>query len=404
MKRRDFLKTSAIAGTVPLINPGLSWAAESGGDDKNIMVCVFLGGGADGLNIIAPVGEGNYFDLRPQLALKEPGSGADASLDLDGFFAMHPTMGKLHQRFQNGDLAVVQATGLTSGSHSHFDSQSFMQRGITSQQNVSDGWLNRHLSLLADSDPVFSAIGLANSLPLSLAGNYPAIAMRSIEDYGLNAGELVGPVLENALSALYNQDSMLDIEAAKSLASMKKLREADPARFEVENGAVYPDTPFGQRFRQLGQMIRAKVGLTTASLEIHGWDHHDNELDVLPGVLTELSNTLDAFATDMGTEMSRITVFTMSEFGRRAYENSSAGTDHGHGSFMLAMGGGVLGGKVYGDWPGLAPEQLVYTGDLDITTDYRTVLAELLSKRFGQNDFDTVFPDWSPQAELGMFV
>ncbi|MCF6227029.1 MAG: DUF1501 domain-containing protein [Xanthomonadales bacterium] len=404
MKRRTFLKNSAIAGAVPLLSPGLSWAAQSGGADKNILVCVFLGGGADGLNIIAPVGEGNYYDLRPTLAVKEPGSGVDASLDLDGFFAMHPAMDKLHQRFQSGDLAVVQATGLTSDSHSHFDSQSFMQRGITSQQSISDGWLNRHLSLLADSDPVFSAVGLANALPLSLAGNYPAIAMRSIEDYGLNAGELVGPVLENALSALYNRDSILDVEARKSLASMRELRKADPARFEVENGAIYPDTSFGQRFRQLGQMIRADVGLTTASMEIHGWDHHDNELQVLPDVLTELSNTLDAFATDMGTAMSRITVVTMTEFGRRVYENSSAGTDHGHGSFMLAMGGGVLGGKVYGDWPGLAAEQLVYTGDLDITTDYRTVLAELLSKRFGQNDFETVFPDWSPQAELGMFT
>lgn len=404
MKRRTFLKTSAIAGTFPLLNPGFSWATNNLDGDDNILVCVFLGGGADGLNIIAPVGEGNYYDLRPTLALKEPGSGIDASLDLDGFFAMHPAMDKLHQRFQNGDLAVVQATGLTSDSHSHFDSQSFMQRGIAAEQSIADGWLNRHLSLQANNDPVFRALGLANSLPLSLAGSYPAISMRSIEDYGLNAGEIVGPVLENTLAALYNQDSLLDIEASKALASMSALHQADPAQYPTENGAEYPDTEFGQRFRQLGQMIRAKVGLTTACMEIHGWDHHDNEPEVLPDILAELSNTLDAFATDMGTDMSRITVVTMSEFGRRAYENSSAGFDHGYGSFMLTMGAGVLGGKVYGDWPGLAANQLVFSGDLDITTDYRTVLAELLGKRFGQDDFAAVFPDWVPEAGLGLFT
>ncbi len=404
MKRRTFLKTSAIAGTFPLLNPGFSWATNNLDGDDNILVCVFLGGGADGLNIIAPVGEGNYYDLRPTLALKEPGSGIDASLDLDGFFAMHPAMDKLHQRFQNGDLAVVQATGLTSDSHSHFDSQSFMQRGIATEQNIADGWLNRHLSLQANNDPVFRALGLANSLPLSLAGNYPAISIRSIEDYGLNAGEIVGPVIENTLAALYNQDSLLDIEASKALTSMSALHQADPAQYPTENGAEYPDTEFGQRFRQLGQMIRAKVGLTTACMEIHGWDHHDNEPEVLPDILAELSNTLDAFATDMGTDMSRITVVTMSEFGRRAYENSSAGFDHGYGSFMLTMGAGVLGGKVYGDWPGLAANQLVFSGDLDITTDYRTVLAELLGKRFGQDDFATVFPDWTQAGELGVFV
>jgi uncharacterized protein (DUF1501 family) len=144
--------------------------------------------------------------------------------------------------------------------------------------------------------------------------------------------------------------------------------------------------------------------MTTACLSIHGWDHHDNEPQVLPVILTELTDTLDAFATDMGSEMNRITLVTMSEFGCRAWENSSNGFDHGFGSFMFALGAGVIGGTVYGDWPGLAPANLVFTGDLDITTDYRTVLAELLSKRFGQDDFATVFPDWIPETELGLFM
>ncbi|MBE9540287.1 MAG: DUF1501 domain-containing protein [Proteobacteria bacterium] len=350
------------------------------------------------------MGEDNYFDLRPTLALKEPGNGEGSSLDLNGFYAMHPAMGKLHDLFQSGGLAVVQATGLTSDSHSHFDSQNLMDRGIVTQKNVNDGWLNRHLTSLEGDDSVFHAVGLHDALPRNLSGVYPAISMNSLEDFGLNAGPGLERKLENTLSALYSQDSLLDVEASKALAAMAELRSADPGQYEPQNGASYPQTEFGQHFRELGQLIRADLGLKTASLSLHGWDHHDNEASLLPAILTELSDTLDAFVTDMGVDMNRITVVTMSEFGRRAYENSSAGFDHGYGSFMLALGGGVLGGQVYGDWPGLAPEKLVFTGDLDITTDYRIVLAELLGKRFGQTDIATVFPDLAPAAELGLFV
>ncbi len=404
MKRRTFIQTTALASTLPLIKPKFSWASSNQTGDENILIVVFLGGGADGLNIVAPMGDGNYFDLRPTLALKEPNSGEGSSLDLDGFYAMHPTMGKLQQRFLNGDLAVVQATGLTSDSHSHFTSQNLMQRGVVLEQTGSQGWLNRHLDLLGVENSVFQAVGIGGSLPRSLVGPYPAISMSSIDNFGLSANDIVGPVLENSFATLYNQDTLLDIESQKALNSMAELRIADPGQYTPQNDAEYPQTVFGQNFMELGQLIRADLGLTTASMVLHGWDHHDNIEAVLPDRLTELSDTLDALATDMGVAMDRITVVTMSEFGRRAYENGSAGFDHGHGGFMLAMGAGVLGGQVYGEWPGLAPQDLVYTGDLDITTDYRTVLAELLSKRFGQTDFGAVFPDWTPEGELGLFV
>lgn len=404
MKRRTFLKSTGLAGTLGLLKPGLSWAMGNAANDGNILVTVFLGGGADGLSIVAPVGEGNYYDLRPTLALQPPGSGVNASLEIDGFFAMHPAMSKLHQRFSQGELAVVQATGLTNDSHSHFDSQSLMERGIAFEQNIHDGWLNRHLAALSGEDAVFHAVGLHDSLPRTMAGSYPAISMSSIEDFGLDLAGTQAQTLENTLSALYNKNSLLDIEATKAIAAMEELRTANPQEHVPANGAVYPDTSFGQRFRQLGQLIRSDLGLASASLALNGWDHHDNEAQALPGLLTELSDTLDAFATDMGTDMNKITVVTMSEFGRRAFENSSAGCDHGYGSFMLAMGGGVLGGQVYGEWPGLAPKDLVFSGDLNITTDYRAVLAELLRKRFGQNDFQQVFPGWVPSQELDLFV
>ena len=403
MKRRTFLKTTGLATVLPLLSPRLGWAMD-GANNGNILVTVFLGGGADGLNIIAPMGDDSYFDHRPKLALKEPGSGSGSTLALDDFYAMHPVMTKLHQRFQNGELAVVQATGLTSASHSHFDSQSLMERGIATKLNIQDGWLNRHLALQGGQSSVFGAVGLNDSLPRTLAGSYPAISMNSIDDFGLNAGPGLEKKLEKTLSAMYMQGSLLDVEATKALEAMSALRLANPGQYQPANGASYPDTGFGKHFRELGQLIRADLGLESASLTIHGWDHHDNQTAVLPAILTELSETLDAFATDMGSNMSRITIVTMSEFGRRVTENSSRGFDHGYGSFMLALGAGVLGGQVYGDWPGLAPNNLVFSGDLDITTDYRIVLAELLSKRFGQDDIATVFPDLAPAAELGLFV
>ena len=404
MKRRTFLKSTGLFAGTPVLLPRLSWAVGNTSNQGNILVTVFLGGGADGLNIVAPVGDNRYFDLRPTLAVQTPGAGPDASLDLDGFYAMHPAMGKLHQRFHNGELAVVQATGLTSDSHSHFDSISFMQRGIVKEQNVSDGWLNRHLSSGQSSESVFHAVGLQDALPRSLSGGYPAISIKSLQGFGLGLPPKQNQQVESLLARLYQGNELLDVEAGKALAAISELRSINPAELSPPNEVSYPDSEFGQHCRDLAQLIKSDIGLGVASLSLGGWDHHDNQAQVLPDKLSDLANSLDAFASDMGSEMNRITIVTMSEFGRRVAENASGGFDHGYGSFMLAMGAGVSGGKVYGDWPGLAQSDLRFSGDLDITTDYRTVLAELLSKRFGQSDIGSVFPGYAIQPELGLFL
>jgi uncharacterized protein (DUF1501 family) len=181
------------------------------------------------------------------------------------------------------------------------------------------------------------------------------------------------------------------------------LAVADPGQYSPENGAQYPETEFGRQLMQLGQMIKADVGLEVAAIDFDGWDHHDGELGILPSMLQEFSNALAAFNQDMGDRMNNITVATMTEFGRRAYENGSVGTDHGHGSVMLAMGKNVNGGQVYVDWPGLQQHQLYEQGDLDVTTDFRQVLGELLDKRGGGTDFDYVFPDYQMPSFLGIF-
>ncbi len=229
------------------------------------------------------------------------------------------------------------------------------------------------------------------------------MGINKLDEFGLNLGDQAGPALENALMGLFNRESMLDQHARGALDAISTLAEFDPAQYLPENEAEYPESEFGIRMLELGQLIKSGIGLEVACVDFHGWDHHNNENQALSGMLEDLATTLDAFMTDMGERMQNITLVTMSEFGRRAYENASQGTDHGHGSFMMTLGGGVNGGQVYGDWPGLGQNQLVFNGDLAATTDYRTVLSELMDRRFAVADPLALFPDYAEQPQLGIF-
>ncbi len=405
MKRRTFVQLSGLSA-LPLLQQRFSWAMQPSGDaaGSNVLVCLFLRGGIDGLNVLPPFTESRYYDLRPTIAVAEPGSGDDTAIDLDGFYGMHPSLASLQPYFDDGSLAWVHATGLDHDTHSHFDAQDLMERGITELDIAFDGWLNRHLALQTVNGATFRAIGMGSAVQRSLSGPVPVIGISSIESFGLLAPGPAGPALEHALAGMYQAATPLDHEAQSALGAMQELATIDPAQFPVENDAEYPDTDFGSRFSELARLIKADIGLETACIDIGGWDHHDRENQALPGLLSELALTLDAFATDMGERMQRVTVVAMSEFGRRVFENASGGTDHGHGNVMLLLGAGINGGKVYGQWPGLGPDELVFSGDLASTTDYRTVLAEILQQRFGQTQIDAVFPDYTEQAPLGLIA
>jgi len=280
-----------------------------------------------------------------------------------------------------------------------------MERGILEKTGAYTGWLGRFLELAdpAKGDSPFRALGMGTSVQITIRGAVAAIAMYDIEGFDFYGQQPEAAAIRTALEALYPGDDFLDVNAQSTFSAVDLLDDANPQQYAPENGAVYPDTEFGRQLMQIGQMIKADVGLEVAAIDFGGWDHHDGELGYLPGMLQEFSNALAAFNQDMGDRMNNITLATMTEFGRRAYENGSVGTDHGHGSVMLAMGRNVNGGDVYVDWPGLQQHQLYEQGDLDITIDFRQVLGEMLDKRGGGTDFGYVFPDYDMPPFLGIF-
>jgi uncharacterized protein (DUF1501 family) len=407
--RRSFL-TSLGALSLPAWFPRLAFAAkpEERAANRDVLVCVFQRGGADGLNIVVPHAESAYHDARPTLKLPDPGA-ANGVIDLDGFFGLHPSLAPLKELWDDDALAVVHAVGSPDANHSHFSSMDVIERGTPSNQ-VTSGWIGRHLASLQDGNTSpFRAVGFGSLLQASLRGPVSATALQSIVDFhlkgrkGMTAAQLTQ--FQSTLTALYNGSTFVDLEGTQTFQAVAQLAQANPGQYQPENGAQYPTSDFGKGLLQVAQVIKAGLGLEVACVDIGGWDTHNAEgvtTGQLPGLLADLGASLHAFYTDMGSRMANITVLTMSEFGRRLKENASGGTDHGSGSSMFVLGGGVNGGKVYGQWPGLSPEQLFGPGDLAPTTDFRTVLGEVVTKRLGNSALDSVFPGFTEPAFLGV--
>ena len=404
--RRTFLKSATALGVVgasrslfPSWMPQLAFA-QNGGAPGDVLVNVFLRGGMDGLCAVVPYGEGkNYFDARPTLATPEPGDGG--SLDLDGHFALHPAMAPLKELYDEGTFAVVHASGLTDSTRSHFDAMHFMETGKPGDKGASTGWLGRHLQSAAwQNDSPFRAVGMGAMVAESLRGPVSPLAIKSIADFHFRGREGELQRLQASLASLYQIDAptnTLGEQAGLVFETIEMLNDLNPESYQPAQGVSYPDTEFGLGLQQVAQLIKGEVGLEVACVDLGGWDSHNNQ-GTLDGtfnrLLSELSSGLHAFYTDLGDKMKDVTVVTMSEFGRRVAENGSKGTDHGHGNAMFLLGGGTQGGQVFSDWPSLNPEALV-DGDLAITTDYRDVLAEVVSGRMLNPALDEVFPGHS---------
>ncbi|MEW6028762.1 MAG: DUF1501 domain-containing protein [Chloroflexota bacterium] len=416
LSRRDVLKSATPALTAWMLAPVRParllprfavLSPQGQAPRANVLVCVFLRGGMDGLNTVIPHGDPNYYDLRPSLGIPEPTNGDDSAIDLDGFFSLHPSLRPLKDVWDDDCLAVVHATGSPDPSHSHFDAMDYMERGTPGEKQIPTGWLARHLELAAwQNGSPFRAVGFGTLLPSSLRGPIPSIALKSIADFHLG-GRRQSPELEQfqaALMEMYANGSSLDDNAAFTMDAISMLESAASGEYVPSNNAVYPESEFGESLKQTAQLIKAEIGLEVAAVDLGGWDTHNaqGQLDgQMPALLADLGASLSAFYQDMGESMKNITVVTMSEFGRRAAENASAGTDHGHGNLMLLMGKSLNGGRVYGQWPGLAPEQLASPGDLAITTDFRSVLGELLQKHLLDPQVEQVFPNFSNYQPLG---
>lgn len=393
LERREVI---AAAGFAVL---GLAARRATAAAGRDVIVCVFQRGAMDGLSVVAPVGEAHYYDLRPGIAVPPPGA-ANGAIDLDGFFGLHPAAAKLEPFYRSGQLAMVHATGAGAADRSHFNAQSLMERAINADSAISSGWLGRHLELSGDASSALRGVSIANALEQSMAGSGGAAAIPDGAAFALRS-RFGDPWLTDVVRA-YRPLSVLGRAGQETASVLRKLAADKPFELPADNGAEYPATSFGGLMKQSAQYIKADIGVEVVGVSIGGWDMHASQTALMPGVLGDFANSLAAFATDLGARMRNVTVISMSEFGRRAKENASGGTDHGRGNAMFALGGGVNGGKVYGDWPGLADAQLE-DGDLAITTDYRQVLAELLAARAGNASAGEVFPGFSGGRSLGMF-
>jgi len=378
---------------------------------RDVVVCIFLRGGMDGISAVVPYGEGaSYYDLRPTLAVREPGAGTGAAVDLDGFFGLHPSLAGFKDLYTDGKLGIVHGTGCIDPTRSHFDAMRYMEQGVPGDKTVATGWIGRHLESASwTNESPFRAVGMGSLLPASLRGTgaVSALALEDIRDFTLNGRWDQVERLSAELQAAYHVDApagLLDDQARLVFETMNILQGLDSENYQPEHGATYPDDYFAVALKQTAQMIKADLGLEVSCIDLGNWDTHETQGTIGGGFaenLKILGDTLLAFYTDLGEAMNSVTVLTMSEFGRRIEENASAGTDHGHGGVMFAMGGGVQGGSVLGTWPGMA-EDALDDGDLAITTDQRHILAELLTRRMGCTNLASVFPGFTPQA-VGLF-
>jgi uncharacterized protein (DUF1501 family) len=396
--RRVFLQNSALAVVGTAVIPGFltraALAADTVAGRNKRLVVLFQRGAADGLNIVVPHGEPAYYAMRPSINIPKK-----QVLDLDGFFGLHPSMSALEPLWDQKQLAIVHAAGSPDPTRSHFDAQDYMESGTPGLKSTSDGWLNRALhSLPAPANKsAFRAIALGPSLPRILSGGEAAVAMNNVAEFGVGGRNPNAAPAANSFEAMYEQsvDTVLHGTGKETFEAVKMLKSADPARYKPAPGANYPRGRFGDSLKQLAQLIKANLGVRVAFADIGGWDHHVNEGSTqgqIANITGGFSQAIAAFWTDLGDLGDDTVVITMSEFGRTARENGNRGTDHGHANVMFVLGGPVKGGKVYGKWPGLDQSQLYEGRDLAVTTDFRQVLGEAVTRHLGNKDLASVFP------------
>ena len=401
--RRVFIRNSALAVVGTAAVPGFLTraalgATESMGRNKRLLV-IFQRGAADGLNIVVPHAEPQYYAMRPSINIPR-----NAVVDLDGFFGLHPALSPFLPLWRQHHLAIVHAAGSPDATRSHFDAQDFMETGTPGLKATEDGWLNRSLHNLpveGQASP-FRAVALGPSLPRILGGMEPAVAMNNINDFSVGGRNPKPSPAATAFEAMYDHssDSILHGTGEETFDAVRMLQSANPGKYTPAPCAEYPKGRFGDSLRQLSQLIKANLGVQVAFADTGGWDHHVNEGAAegqLANVLRDFSQSLAAFWLDLGDLAEDTVVVTMSEFGRTARENGNRGTDHGHANVMFVLGGPVKGGRVYGRWPGLDPSQLYEGRDLALTTDFRQVIGEGVARHLGNNNLETVFPGFNNQ-------
>ena len=408
LSRRIFLRNSALAmvgvGAAPLWLQRAALAKDAPGRRNKVLVAIFQRGAADGLNIVIPHGEQRYYDLRPTISVPRPNAAvpADSAIDLDGFFGLHPSLASLKPLWDRQELAIVHAAGSPDPTRSHFDAQDYMESGTPGLKATPDGWLNRALPPVTGKPSPVRAVSLGPVLARTLKGSNSAVAVENLNNFTVRDAA-ASKVLESMYGS--SQDQILGGTGRETFDAVTLLQSMQKTPYQPAAGANYPRGKFGDSMRQIAQLIKADVGVEVAFADLGGWDHHVNEtgprasVGQLANRLDEFGASLSAFYRDLGDRMEDVVVVTMSEFGRTAKENGNRGTDHGHANAMFVMGGPVKGGKVYGKWPGLAPEQLYEERDLALTTDFRDILSEAVRSHLGNTSLKSVFPNYVASPE-----
>ncbi|MFC4231337.1 DUF1501 domain-containing protein [Parasediminibacterium paludis] len=409
--RRGFLKSGALALFATGIGGVPTFIARAANNDKilspykrkKILVCIFQRGAMDGLMAVTPFTDTYLKAARPTLfmsAAKE--SSSNPLIDLDGRFGLHPAMKSFEPLFREKRLAIVHAVGSPNNTRSHFDAQDFMEAGTPFNKGTASGWLNRAVGLLGhEAASPFQAVSITSSLPRSLYGDNPAVAISNLQDFAIQMRG--NPIATNfaakSFEDLYDQtsSSLLNKTGKESFDAVKMLQKADTKNYKPANGVMYPATGLGNSLKQMAQLIKMDVGLEVAFTECGGWDTHYNQgvdTGVFARNVSDLSDCITAFWKDIEAYQDDVDVMTMTEFGRTVKQNGTGGTDHGRGSCMFILGNDVKGGKVHGNMPILSQENLEDGRDVPVTTDFRSVFSEVADKHLKLNNDKLLFPEW----------
>jgi len=410
LSRRQFLvgtgKFALAAGAITSLLPTVAMA-QSGTTNRDTVLSVYLRGGCDGLSLCVPHGEDAYYSYRPTIAIPRPDSmDQGRAIDLNGFFGISPAMSLLMEAYTAGHLLFVHATGMMGSSRSHFDNQRWTETGVIETVPLGSGWLGRQLATTAAVRPgnTMRGVSLGQAIPLTLAGGPGTSAVSDVSSYGIDGSRVQQIERTAVLGTAYAADRnhLLSTSAQAILDTIALLKKIDFDRYSPMGGAVYPNSELGFAFKSAAALIRSDVGVEAMTIDFGGWDTHAGEGTNggwMYRLMQDLAGSMAAFHRDLvaANKMNRSLVTVMSEFGRTAHENASAGTDHGSAGAMMVMGGGVAGGKVLSQWPGMRAANLTDGQDLKITIDYRDILAELVSKRLDNNsNLATIFPDYKP--------
>ncbi|MHC5012720.1 MAG: DUF1501 domain-containing protein [Planctomycetota bacterium] len=430
--RREFLATGALGAAAaslghPFLRDVLA-APEQEIAVKPAVIVLFLRGGQDALNLVVPYTEGRYYEIRPNIAIPTPDQ-PNGALDLDGTFGFHPALKGLKALYDEGVLAPVVCAGSKHPSRSHFDCQDFMEYGAPGDKTVHTGWLNRYLQTTAGPEGPegeFRALAMQGRLPRSLRGDYPVLAVpdslgfsgrqRRPEDEDVldlfDPLYKAPPSMEGPPGTMGERPDEDDLTqngrtTIETLRQLEEIITTRPAGKEV----TYPQAAgrLGQQLKKAARVLKSGRGLEVVGVDWNGWDHHINQGTPEEGqlywrMLAQLDAAITTFFDDISNLRSRVTMLVMTEFGRTNVENGNLGTDHGHGGVMMAIGGKVKGGKVYGDWTTLAPGRTYQNRDLEVTTDFRAVMNDVLYSHLKLHESKNLFKGFDASERAGLYA